>query len=79
MQDSITIFQSFFAGVVYLLLQMDFSNSQFHFKKWSFCQILTPLPLFEKVIPGILETSPSCHIIHAIVFHFTDGEGFRLN
>ena len=72
------VFQSFFVAVVYLLLQMDFRNLQFHFYKWSFGQILTPLPLFEKVIPAIQETSTSCHIIHAIVFHFTDGEGFRL-
>ena len=46
--------------------------------KRSFCQILLPLPLFEKLIPAIQETSTSCHTIHATVFHFTDGEGFRL-
>ena len=72
------IFQSFFVGVVYLFLQMDFRKSQFNFKKRSFRQILTPLSLFEKVIPVIQETSTSCHMIHAIVFHFTDGEGLRL-
>ena len=39
---------------------------------------LTPLPFFEKVIPAIQETSTSCQTVHAIVFHFTDGEGFCL-
>ena len=73
------MFQSFFVGVMYLLLQMDFRNSQFHFLKRSFCQILKPPPLFEKVIPAIQETSTSCHIIYTIIFHFTDGEGLLVN
>ena len=64
---------------MYLLLQMDFRNSQFHFKKRSLCQILTPLPLFEKVIPAIQETSTCCHIIRKIILHFTDGEGLSVN
>ena len=58
---------------------MDFRNSQFHFYKRSFCQTLTPLPLFEKVIPAIRVTSTSCHIIRTIIFHFTDGEGLLVN
>ena len=40
---------------------------------------LTPLPLFAKVIPAIQETSTSCHIIHTIIFNFTDGEGLSVN
>ena len=49
-----------------------------------FSPILTPLPLFEKVIrnPAIQETSISCPNMHTIVVHFTGGEGssvkFRL-
>ena len=35
--------------------------------------------LFEKVIPAIQETSTSCHIIHTIIFHFTDGERLSVN
>ena len=64
---------------MYLLLQMDFRNSQYHFENRSFRQILTPLPLFEKVIPAIQETSTCCHIIHTIIFHFTDGVGLSVN
>ena len=64
---------------MYLLLQMDFRNSQFHFLKRSFCQILTPLPLFAKVFLAIQEISTSCHIIHTIIFHFTDGESISVN
>ena len=62
---------------MYQLLQTDFRYLQFHFYRLSYCQILTPLLLFEKVTPAIQETSRSCHIIHAIIFHFTDGEGYR--
>ena len=40
---------------------------------------LTQLPLFEKVIPVIQETSISCFIISTIIFHFTDGEGLSVD
>ena len=43
--------------------------------KTKFLQNFTPLPLFEKVIPAIQETSTSRHIIHTIIFYFTDGVG----
>ena len=37
------------------------------------------MPLFEKVILAIQETSTSCHIIRTNIFHFTDGEGLMVN
>ena len=42
-----------------------------------FFKILTPLPLFENVIPAMQEASISCYIIRIIIFHFTNGEGYR--
>ena len=41
--------------------------------------MLTPLTLFEKVIPAIQETSTSGHIIHTIIFHFNDVEGLSVD
>ena len=38
----------------------------------------TTAPLL-KVIPASQETSTSCHSIHTIIFHFTDGEGLSVN
>ena len=64
---------------LYLLLQMDFKNSQFRFKNLSFHQFLTPLPLVEKEIPAIQETSSYSRIIHTVVFHFTGGERLLAN
>ena len=64
---------------MYLLLQMVSEIRNFTSKNESFCQFLTPLPLFAKVIPAIQETTTSCHIIHTIIFHFTDGEGLSVN
>ena len=52
-------------------------SRNFTFKKISFCQILTQLPLFEKVLPLIEETSTSCHIIRTTIFHFLVGRGYR--
>ena len=37
------------------------------------------MPLVEKVILAIQETSTSCHIIRTNIFHFTDGEGLMVN
>ena len=64
---------------MYLLLQMDFRKFAILLLKTNFLPNLNTTAPLEKVIPAIQETSTSCHIIHTITFHFTDGEGLSVN
>ena len=65
--DSVSLtftFQYFFAGVKYLLLQIDFRNSHFSPNNEVSPIFNTTVPLYKKEIQVIKETSTSC-IFHS--------------